>query len=82
MMPAVFDRVRTIAADVFKLTHAEITPQSSPQTVATWDSVQHLNLILALEQEFDLQFEPEEMDEMNSIDRILSVLESKLSQNA
>jgi acyl carrier protein len=82
MMPAVYERVRTIASDVFKLPEAEITPQSSPQTVATWDSVQHLNLILALEQEFDLQFEPGEMDEMNSVDRILSVLESKLNQNA
>ncbi len=80
MTASVFDRVRAIAADVFKVPPSEITPQSTPETVANWDSVQHLNLVLALEQEFDLQFEPEEMDGMVGIDRILAVLDAKLNQ--
>jgi acyl carrier protein len=37
-------------------------------------------LILALEQEFTLQFEPEEMDEMSSVDHILAVLARKLEK--
>ena len=80
MSSSVFDRVQTIAADVLKVPAAEITPRSSPETVANWDSVQHLNLVLALEEEFALQFEPEEMDGMVGIDRILSVVEAKLQQ--
>jgi acyl carrier protein len=79
MSSPVFERVRGIAADVLKLSANQITPQSSPETIEAWDSVQHLNLVLALEQEFGVQFEPEEIDQMSNVDRILSVLETKLS---
>jgi len=39
-------------------------------------------LVLALEQEFDLQFEPEEMDQMHSISHIINVLENKLNHRS
>jgi acyl carrier protein len=80
MTSPAFDRVRAIAADVFAVPADEITPQSAPETVANWDSVQHLNLLLALEEAFDVQFEPEEMDGMHDIRQILAVLDSKLKQ--
>ena len=80
MTSPTFERVRGIVADVLRVPADQISRQSSPETLATWDSVQHLNLILALEQQFTLQFEPEEMDEMSSIDHILAVLERKLEK--
>ena len=77
-----FERVRGIVADVLAISAAQLTPQSSSKDIETWDSVHHLNLVLALEQEFELQFEPEEIDSMTSIEQIVSVLESKLSKSA
>jgi acyl carrier protein len=82
MTSATFERVRGIAADVLKVSADQISQHSSPETLATWDSVQHLNLVLALEQEFAVQFEPEEMDEMLSIGQIVSALERKLAKAA
>ncbi len=73
------DKVRGITADVLQVPANQLTPQSSPESIEAWDSVHHLNLILAFEQEFGVQFEPEEIDEMNSFGRILHVLENKLS---
>jgi acyl carrier protein len=57
---------------------AQITSESSPENTEAWDSVKHLNLILALEQEFGLGFEPEEYEEMSSVDRILGIVQNKL----
>ena len=74
------DRVRGIIADVLEVSIASIRPDSSPETVDTWDSVHHLNLVLALEQEFGLQFEPEEIDQMKDIQRILAILGTKVPQ--
>jgi len=82
MTSPVFERVREIAANVLKLPGSQITAQSSPETIASWDSIQHLNLILALEQEFGCQFEPEEIDQMNSIDRIHRVVQNKLNHGS
>jgi acyl carrier protein len=78
MTAVLFDRVRRIAADVLEVPEARITVDSSSENVETWDSVHHLNLTLALEQEFNLQFEPEEIDEMSNLRNILSVLGRKL----
>ena len=77
MTSALLEKIRGIAADVLEVPAAQITPKSSTETVASWDSVHHLNLILALEQEFQVQFEPEEIDRMTSVEAVLSVLEKK-----
>jgi acyl carrier protein len=80
-MPALLlDRVRGIAADVLEVPAAKISPDSSPETIDAWDSVHHLNLVLALEQEFNLQFEPEEIDQMQDIRHILAILENRVAQ--
>jgi acyl carrier protein len=42
------------------------------------DSIQHLNLVLALEQKFAVQLSPEEIDKMKSIGAIVTVIEGKL----
>lgn len=79
MTAPLLDRVRGIAADVLEVPAARIGPDSSPETFDTWDSVHHLNLVLALEQEFHLQFEPEEIDQMKDIQHILTVLTNKIA---
>jgi acyl carrier protein len=79
MAAQLLDRVRTIAADVLEIPAGKITPDSSPENIETWDSVHHLNLVLALEQEFNLQFEPEEIDQMKDIQHILDILGSKVA---
>jgi len=71
------ERVRQIAADVFNLPLAQITPETSPQTVEHWDSVQHLNLVLALEQELGLEFLPEEIEQMKNVGAIVTLVDGK-----
>jgi acyl carrier protein len=72
------DKVLSIAADVLSTSPSQLTEQSSPKTVDNWDSLRHLNLVLALEDRFALQFEPEEMERMETIGQITSLVEAKL----
>lgn len=53
-------RVRTILADVFGLEPDQVDAETSTDTVEEWDSLHHLTLVLALEEEFDIQFDDEE----------------------
>ena len=43
-----------------------------------WDSLHHLNLIVELENEFDVEFEPEEIAEMKSFGKVIEVIKSKM----
>jgi acyl carrier protein len=82
MSSPLLEKVRTIAADVLQTPASQITPQSSTENIEAWDSVHHLNLILAFEQEFGIQFEPQEIDRMIGVKQIVEVLESKLSRRS
>jgi len=75
---SVADQVRTIASDIFGVPTDKITAASTPETMENWDSIQHLNLVLALEEKFGLQLSPEEIEQMKSIGEVIKVVEGKL----
>ena len=77
MNEQVLNRVREIVSDVLQVDQDAITPDSSAENVASWDSVQHLNLVLALEDEYGLQFLPEEMDQMKTVGEIVELVAAK-----
>jgi len=55
----------------------EIT-QASPASVGNWDSLATINLVSVLEEEFGMQFPPEDLQYLVSYEMILNYLESKL----
>ena len=74
MNEQVLTRVKEIASDILQ---TEVSPDSSPETIDSWDSVQHLNLMLAIEEEYNFQFLPEEMDHAKTIGQIAQLASSR-----
>jgi acyl carrier protein len=74
----VFDSIRGIASDLFAIPARLINADSSPESIEAWDSTQHLNLVLAIEEKFNIQFSPEEMEQMKNIGQITKIVEGKL----
>ena len=54
-----------------------VTDELAMSEVETWDSLQHMNLIASLEQEFGVEFTFEEIVAMQSVAEIKRVLGSK-----
>jgi len=71
------ERVQRIVADVLEVPLEQVKPESSPDTIETWDSLHHLNMVLALEQEFGVQFAPEEIEQLLSVELVAALLEEK-----
>jgi len=67
MSQSLNDQIRAVVSDVFDAAITELSADSSPETLERWDSMQHLNLVLALEQRFDIQLMPEEIETMISV---------------
>lgn len=80
MTPTIFAQVQQIASDLFGIAAGHVTDQSSPENVEAWDSTQHLNFVLALEEKFKFQLSPEEMEQMRNIGAVVRVVENKLQQ--
>jgi acyl carrier protein len=77
----VLNRVLAIATDVFQVPQSSLGPASSPDTIESWDSLHHLSFVLALEQEFDIQFSPEEIEQLLTIELTTTLLEEKMKGN-
>ena len=60
-------RFREVIAAVLGVDSAAITDADSAQTIPHWDSVVHLQLLLALEAEFGVQFSPDEMAQLSTV---------------
>jgi acyl carrier protein len=74
-------RILQIFSDVLGPDSGPISLDSTPETVSTWDSLQHLNLILAFEEEFGIQFMPEEIETLSSPGKCVEVVVEKLGGN-
>ena len=56
--------IRDLFATILQIAPDEINDDSTPNTGKTWDSLNHLNLIAAFEEEFSIDIEPEEIKGM------------------
>jgi len=45
----------------------ELTDTTTPADISAWDSLGHINIITAIEEEFDLDISPEQIGELQSI---------------
>jgi acyl carrier protein len=70
-----FEQVRSVASDIFGIPANKITPESSPETIDNWDSMQHLNLVLAIEEKFGVQLEPEDIEQMKNVGAVAAIVE-------
>ena len=74
MTASTFEQVRNVASDIFAVPADKITTESSPETIDNWDSMQHLNLVLAIEEKFGVQLEPEDIEQMTTVGAIAKLL--------
>jgi acyl carrier protein len=76
-----FEQVRNIASDIFGVAADKITAESSPETIENWDSMRHLNLVLAIEEKFGVQLDPEDIERMKNVGAVAELVE-KLQSTA
>ena len=71
------DRIKNIMSAVFEITEEHIKDNSSSDTIESWDSLKHMNLIIALEEEFEVEFTDNEIFETMNYTLIKSIITGK-----
>lgn len=70
-------KVLAIIGQIMKVPVTKLNDESSPDTVESWDSIKHMNLILALEEAFNVSFSDDEIVELLSVRLIVQALEKQ-----
>lgn len=79
MSDALTLEIRELVADVFGLDPEEVTTETSGETLEEWDSLRHLDVVMALEHRYALSFTPDDIVAMRSVLGIRRVIEAKKS---
>lgn len=73
------DTLKSVLATLFGLDAAGITDTTSMDTVEAWDSIQHMNLVLAIEEEFGISIPDEDAANITSFALIRLVVAEQLA---
>ena len=74
MNNSIEERIKNVMASVFDVAIDKIRNDSSPDTIHSWDSLKHMNLIIALEEEFDIELNDDDIVEMLNYKLIVEII--------
>jgi acyl carrier protein len=78
MSANVEQRIRDLLADILRLPANEIGDNAELGITPGWDSANHINLVLTLEEEFGITLDASEIDSMLSFADVVATVEAKL----
>ena len=79
-MSDILNKLQPIFQDIFEDDELSITAESNADTVEDWDSLAHIILIFAIEQEFEIKFALGELEAMKNVGSIVELMQKKLSE--
>ena len=71
------EKLKTVISNVFELTSDKIDESTTMESIEQWDSLKHMELIMAIEEKFGIVFETEEILEITSFTGIKDILRNK-----
>jgi len=74
MKNTINDKVKDIMSIVLEISKKNIGEDTSVSNVSAWDSLKHMNLIVALEEAFEIEFDEDQLVEINNYKKIVEVI--------
>ena len=71
------NRVLEVLSSVLKVS---VTPQFAKERDTIWDSLKHIEILFALEEEFSIEFAEEVIEKMVSVEAIVEIVKSNLNE--
>jgi acyl carrier protein len=76
------ERLTNVFRNVFQDDAIILTPQMTADDVEGWDSLSHVNLIIAVEIEFGIDFSQAEIRTFENVGALLRTIESKVGSSS
>lgn len=76
----VAEKVISIIASILKVPASEISRQTAIGDLPEWDSLHHIQIISAVEKNFNFHFTPDVILDLEDVDDIISAVEARTSK--
>lgn len=74
----IYDRLNDVFRDVFDDDTIEVDETTTAEDIDDWDSLEHINLIAAVEKEFDIKFRMGEVSTMKDVGEMVDIIMSRI----
>ena len=74
---AIYEKLAPVFQDIFEDDNLAPAPEMTAQDVEEWDSLNHIRLIVAIEELFNIKFSSAEIGSLQKVDDIVNVINSK-----
>lgn len=71
------ERIRKLMAKILEVEESEIEEDSAIGDIASWDSLHHLAIIAEIEKEFQIQFTPDVLMDMEDFSDIVNAVKER-----
>lgn len=78
-MTDILSKIQEIFRDVLDDPNIQLTRGSSSSNIAGWDSLAHINLVLAIEQEFNTHLSLSELQGLKNVGDIVDLVQQRLA---
>lgn len=75
----VTEELTAVFREVFDDEGIQLTPELTADDVEGWDSLSHVNLVIAVEMKFDIEFTQKEIRSFANVGEMIACIESKLN---
>ncbi len=70
----VFKRLNQIFQDVFDDESITVQDATTADDIEDWDSLEHINLVVAIEKEFDIKFNMGDVSKMKNVGEMVDLI--------
>lgn len=74
----VFEKLNEVFRDVFDDESIVVTETTTAEDIEEWDSLEHINLIAAVEQEFGIKFNMGQVVSMKNVGEMADIITNQL----
>lgn len=72
-----FEQLQEAIADTLNIEASDVSQSSNADNLPAWDSLGHVNLMVALEETFDIELDVEDFPKLTSVQAILDHLKGE-----
>ena len=77
---AILEKLNEIFQDIFDDDSLVITETTNANDVEDWDSIEHINLIDAVEKEFGMKFKMQEVSGMKNVGEMVQIIAERCAE--
>ena len=77
----IMEIVRRIFREVFDDDTLEVNDSTNSSDIEDWDSLEHISLVVSMENEFNLKFDLKEVNKLANVGEMVDLIATKLLTN-